>query len=944
MDWPLFRERARALDPRVRVLTHGIPASTVPSNRDEALLDGEFMQTFAKLQAVSRTGQPDELPQLANVFLGLYERARNDRQRANAADAIARCNYESAGARIKAKDVEGAQAAFGKAAQWFAQAEDPAAAERCRDKALSAAADLHYELDPLLAEQLKNLSTALDPMRRIECLDALIESTIRTGDQFEALAIAQELAKALKDANLPDPQEVGVEVAVNSWIANAPAANRTEYVAGIFAALRAYTHILSVRIKAVLGKPDRVAPLERLFSQLALSGISDEAAHQDRLADDEISAEWNRTFPNAAKQSSAADQEIRKAEELNRALNGRRNAFEIEFNVIYDQNEARDYGVDREDLIRRVSQLEEDAGNLEYEFYRAKALELHGEILNYDRQLKTAIEVLDEARAVLKRLSPAGDFQGLTNAERGLYEVILRRKLDVLGQLGDNAAVSETSGEAIRSVESRRYQLSNPERQSAFMDWRASFYTYGIAAARHLGDWDKLLERMELVKARTLIRTSLSPDPPPSDDSDLQRRFAQVSGQLQAAGADAADLRRQRRQLWDLISMSRCQRQLQKEPPVINVANLQSALGEDEIAISYLAMTTGVFLAVVADRHRFDVERIALTEAQVADLNEFADGVQSIVEYTDGIEPALRSLGPLLLPESIRARMRDKSRVVFSPHAALHLVPFQAFPWEQSFLGLQFAVRYVPCLSALLLPFGPSGGSPVFTLGIKQFSTPPFDQHPLELAEEEACKVAEIYEAKNVPVRTLTGPAASRAALGQMRAHGELQHYGCLHLATHGTSVYAQETRDHPLESQIILQDGWIDGLEISELQLNADLVVLSACNSGQRAVAGRGLAELPADDVFGLQSAFIGSGVRAVLGALWPLGDEAGYEVTLRFHRQRSEGQAPDRALQLALIDYRAQFPENDGFFWAPWFLVTLGNGSVRTHNGKSDSAPSNR
>jgi hypothetical protein len=343
MDWPLFRERARALDPRVRVLTHGIPASTVPSNRDEALLDGEFMQTFAKLQAVSRTGQPDELPQLANVFLGLYERARNDRQRANAADAIARCNYESAGARIKAKDVEGAQAAFGKAAQWFAQAEDPAAAERCRDKALSAAADLHYELDPLLAEQLKNLSTALDPMRRIECLDALIESTIRTGDQFEALAIAQELAKALKDANLPDPQEVGVEVAVNSWIANAPAANRTEYVAGIFAALRAYTHILSVRIKAVLGKPDRVAPLERLFSQLALSGISDEAAHQDRLADDEISAEWNRTFPNAAKQSSAADQEIRKAEELNRALNGRRNAFEIEFNVIYDQNEARDY-------------------------------------------------------------------------------------------------------------------------------------------------------------------------------------------------------------------------------------------------------------------------------------------------------------------------------------------------------------------------------------------------------------------------------------------------------------------------------------------------------------------------------------------------------------------------------------------------------------------------
>src|ERR1700678_1585770 len=299
MDWPAFRERARALDPRVRVLTHGIPASAVPSNRDEALLDGEFLQTFAKLQAVIRTGRPDDLPQLADVFVGLYERVHNDRQRSNAADAIARCNYESAGARINARDVEGAQTAFGKAAQWFAQAGDPAAAERCRNKALSVAADLHYELDPLLTEQLQNASTALDPMRRIESLDALIESTIRTGDQFEALAIAQQLAQALKDTNLPDPQEVGLEVAVNSWIANVPAANRTEYLAGIFAALRAYIHILSVRIKAVLGKPDRVAPLERLFSELALSGISDEAAHQDQLADDEISPEWSGTFPSA---------------------------------------------------------------------------------------------------------------------------------------------------------------------------------------------------------------------------------------------------------------------------------------------------------------------------------------------------------------------------------------------------------------------------------------------------------------------------------------------------------------------------------------------------------------------------------------------------------------------------------------------------------------------
>ncbi len=925
----------RALDPRPRLLAQAAPSTSAAATPPD---DTDFLRTFTQLQIVSRTGQAEELTRLADAFLTLLQRATTDRQRVNASDALARCHYEMAKARYKARDIAGTQAEFQTAAQWFDQAGDPVAADQCRDKALSAAADLNYDVDALRSEQLRKAGASRDPMKRIDRLDALLDSTIQTGDQFEALALAAQLADALRATNLPDPEDVGVEPAVNAWIAHVPAANRTEYLGNIFLALRAYSHLLSVRMKEVAGIPDRHLPLERLFSQLALSGITDEAARQDNLVSAEISAEWNKAFPNAAEESPAqseAANAIAQAEERFRELNRRRNAFENEYNEIYNQNEARDYGVDRRDLIRRVAQLETDAATLEYDFYIAKALHLHGQILNYDRQLEKAVEAFDHARATLLQLSPTHDFQGFTNAERGLCEIILRSKLDALGELGDNARVSDTSEEGIRLVESRRYQLNNPERQSAFMGWRSTFYTYGIAAARLLGDWDKYLERVELVKARTLIRTRLSPDLPGADDADLQARFRQVSSQLQTPGADAADLRAQRRQLQDLIAMSRSRRRLRTEPPIVSVANLQSALGEDEIAISYFSMASGVFHAVAADRRDFHVERIGLTDSQKDDLNEFVTGVQSLGGYTDGIEPALSSLGPLLLPESIRARMRDKKRVVISPHASLHLIPFQAIPWEESFLGLKFALRYVPSLSGLLLPLSECDASGVFTLGIRQFSNVPFDRNPLALAEEEADQVAAIYTGKNVAVRTLTGVAASRSAFDQMRADAELPRYRCLHLATHGTSVYARETRDHPLESQIILHDGWVDGVEISELQLNADLVVLSACNSGQRAIGGRGLAELPADDVFGLQSALLSSGVRSVLGALWPLADRPGYEVMLRFHRHRAEGQAPDRALQLALIEYRAEFPEKDAFYWAPWFLITLGNGSGTTRNG---------
>ena len=75
------------------------------------------------------------------------------------------------------------------------------------------------------------------------------------------------------------------------------------------------------------------------------------------------------------------------------------------------------------------------------------------------------------------------------------------------------------------------------------------------------------------------------------------------------------------------------------------------------------------------------------------------------------------------------------------------------------------------------------------------------------------------------------------------------------------------------------LRDGVLTGWEITTLALRAELVVLAACHSGQRAIGGRGLEQLPGDDMFGFSAMLFEAGVLAVLGTLWPVDDETARE-----------------------------------------------------------------
>lgn len=111
------------------------------------------------------------------------------------------------------------------------------------------------------------------------------------------------------------------------------------------------------------------------------------------------------------------------------------------------------------------------------------------------------------------------------------------------------------------------------------------------------------------------------------------------------------------------------------------------------------------------------------------------------------------------------------------------------------------------------------------------------------------------------------------------------------------------------------VEDGILTAKEISTMDLrDADLVVLSACETGLGDISGEG--------VFGLQRAFKMAGVRSILMALWKVDDKATQILMTSFYRLYTEGKTKREALRLAQQEVRKS-GYTDPYYWAGFVLL---------------------
>ncbi len=183
-------------------------------------------------------------------------------------------------------------------------------------------------------------------------------------------------------------------------------------------------------------------------------------------------------------------------------------------------------------------------------------------------------------------------------------------------------------------------------------------------------------------------------------------------------------------------------------------------------------------------------------------------------------------------------------------------------------------------------------------------------------------EVRKLKRAIGAGTRILTGAAATEERMRRMSEEGGLSRYQYVHFATHGITV-----PEAPQLSALVLaqddtaeravEDGYLTMQEIADLRLQADVAVLSACQSGLgRIMAGEG--------VVGLSQAFLRAGANATLVSQWRVLDWSTQQfMTAVYRRATTEDVSFAEAttqVKRAFIDGVFGERNTDPLRWAPF------------------------
>ncbi|QMU29929.1 CHAT domain-containing protein [Adhaeribacter radiodurans] len=185
---------------------------------------------------------------------------------------------------------------------------------------------------------------------------------------------------------------------------------------------------------------------------------------------------------------------------------------------------------------------------------------------------------------------------------------------------------------------------------------------------------------------------------------------------------------------------------------------------------------------------------------------------------------------------------------------------------------------------------------------------------PLPASEREVKNIAQLFQAKGVPAKVFLHQQASENQIKSL----ETAQYNFIHLATHG---FVNEK--YPELSGLVLapdktdqEDGILYTGEIYNLHLKADLVTLSACETGLGKI-------VPSEGVIGLTRALLYAGAKNIMVSVWKVSDESTADLMEDFYRQLLSGKSKARALHAAKRKMLKQDRYSQPYYWAPFILI---------------------
>jgi CHAT domain-containing protein len=493
-----------------------------------------------------------------------------------------------------------------------------------------------------------------------------------------------------------------------------------------------------------------------------------------------------------------------------------------------------------------------------------------------------------------------------------IYWMLLSERARIAEQAGDKAAALAWLKQAIDVVEDQRASINTETSKIGFVGDKQAIYARAIALALALQQADSAYELMERGKSRALVDLLAARSGGANlagrsaDSARLLKAYQQAAEQaaaqlpLDMARAGGAESRSAARQ--QVLQLKAADPALASLVSVgaLSLADVRRYLRPNEVLVEY--HQHGSQLAVVA----VSADQVQSAVIDGANLERDVRAFRGQIEQQQaGALAAGQALyGKLLGPVAALIAGRH---LVIVPHGALHYLPFAALHDGKAYLPAAHQLRFLPSASVQQYLRAPRAAQmdSMLVFGNPDLGNPQLD---LPAAEEEARKIAGMLPGSRLLTRGVASESAFKEVAPQFRF---------LHVAAHG-----QFRADVPLQSRLALasdkhNDGSLTVSEIYGLQLDADLVTLSACETGlNRAMSG--------DDLIGMTRGFLYAGSSNIIASLWEVDDEATAELMVMFYEKLRAGLGKAQALQEAQQALWKKFPEPR--YWAAFYLTGQG------------------
>lgn len=561
-----------------------------------------------------------------------------------------------------------------------------------------------------------------------------------------------------------------------------------------------------------------------------------------------------------------------------------------------------------------------------------------------------AVESFERALQIRNNL---GDKAGEAAALRGLSVAHAR--------FGDFQAARREVEKTFAILDSLRGESLNADTRSSFTASIGEYFEDGISILMQMHECEpnggyerEAFALNEQARSRTLLdliqekQTNFGQKASPNllaRKQEIERQLIEnlvAERETRLAEKDSASLKNRRLKIQDLLfSLRETEAEINRQSIGLGetfaakpkpLAEIQKLLDSETVLLEYslgaehsflwLATREKVFAFALPKRETIEKLATEVRDALILQKSDRAAGEKIFNQKASELSRIL--LAPAL-------PYLERQRLLIVPQGALGYIPFAALPKNASPLLVEHEITYLP--SASLLAFLQKKNKPVFDKEIAVFADPIFS-----LADERLGK----FSVKNrdleqnaqrlfgsrleaEKIASFVPPDKSLVALDANASREkvietDLSEYRILHFATH-----AFIDGEQPELSAVMLSNfdekgrktnGLLRSAEILNLDLNAEMVVLSGCRTG----LGK---DMHGEGLLNLSRGFLLAGTSRLAVSLWEVEDKATAELMARFYRKHLKEKMPAsaalRSAQLEIMsDKRWRLP----FYWSSFIL----------------------